>query len=42
MQEDQLVKDTAMLAYFKQIGDNARVAIVTERISDIRSELAEM
>jgi len=42
MLEEQLVKDTALLAYFKQTGANPKVAIVTERMSDIREELSGM
>ena len=38
----QLIKDTALLAHFKQAGDTARVAIVTERISDIKTELQDL
>jgi len=38
----QLAKDSGLLAYLKQAGDNAKVAIVTQRISTIRKELAEM
>ena len=39
--QSQVVKDTAMLTHFKQSGDTARVAIVTERISDIKAEMAD-
>jgi len=38
----QLVKDQALLAHLKQAGDNAKVAIVSDRISTIRTELTEM
>ena len=38
----QLTKDQALLAYFKQAGDTKKVTIVTERMSIIRQELAEI
>ena len=36
------MKDQALLAYFKQVGDTKKVAIVTDRMTTIRQELAEM
>ena len=38
----QMVKDQALLGYFKQAGDQKKVAIVSDRISMTRGELAEM
>ena len=38
----QLVKDQAMQAYFQQAGDQKKLAIVADRISVTRGELAEM
>ena len=37
----QIVKDTKLIAYFKQIGDQAKLAIVTERVSMTKQDLTE-
>lgn len=40
--ERQQVKDQALLAYLQQAGLQKKVAIVADRISVTRAELAEM
>ena len=42
IQKRQVEKDTKLLAYFKQTGDQKKAALVNDRLTTTKQELTEM
>ena len=42
LNQAQIVKDTKLIEYFKQMGDQAKLAIVTERVSMTKAEMEDV